>query len=154
MTGDREAAADLAQEVFLKAFRDLDSFRAEAKFTTWLYSITRNHCFSEVRARASAPEPVGELLLADMAEGSLGPHSQLERERNAQLLRELMQWSLDDTEVQVMTLHYVEELPLEAITRLLQIKNATGAKAYSVSARRKLARAVEQWKARGQKARM
>jgi RNA polymerase sigma-70 factor, ECF subfamily len=37
-------------------------------------------------------------------------------------------------------------LPLDAVTRLLQLTNASGAKAYVVSAKRKLARAVERWK--------
>jgi hypothetical protein len=59
---------------------------------------------------------------------------------------------LTDIESQVFTLHYAEELPLDAITRLLKLENASGAKAYIVSAKRKLARAVERWKARGQRA--
>jgi hypothetical protein len=39
---------------------------------------------------------------------------------------------------------------LDSITRLLRLENQSGAKAYIVSARRKLARSVQQWKARGQ----
>src|SRR5689334_6802663 len=68
MTGDRESAADLAQEVFLKAFRHLDSYRGDSKFSTWLYSIARNHCFTEIRSRATAPQEVGEPLLLEFAD--------------------------------------------------------------------------------------
>lgn len=149
LTGDRESAADLAQEVFLKAFRYLDSFRSEAKFSTWLYSITRNHCFNEIKSRALAPVESGEPVLLDLADSTPGPHSQLERQGEANLLRDLMRGALDETEAQVMNLHYVEELPLDAVTRLLRLTNASGAKAYVVSAKRKLSRAVEQWKATG-----
>lgn len=149
LTGDRESAADLAQEVFLKAFRYLDSFRAEAKFSTWLYSITRNHCFNEIRSRALARVEWGEPALLDLADSRPGPHSQLERQGEADLLRELMRGALDETEAQVMNLHYVEELPLDAVTRLLELTNTSGAKAYVVSAKRKLSRAVEHWKAAG-----
>jgi RNA polymerase sigma-70 factor (ECF subfamily) len=147
LTGDREAAADLAQDVFLKAFRYLDSYRAESKFSTWLYSITRNHCFNEIQSRARTPLEAGDPVLLDLPDRAPGPHSQFERDSEAQLLRELMKGALDETESQVMNLHYVEELPLDAVSRLLHLGNASGAKAYVVSAKRKLARAVERWKA-------
>jgi RNA polymerase sigma-70 factor (ECF subfamily) len=51
MIGDREAAADLAQETFLKAFTRLDSFRRGSAFYTWLYSIAVNQVRSEFRRR-------------------------------------------------------------------------------------------------------
>lgn len=148
MTGDRETATDLAQEVFLKAFRHLDSYRGDSKFSTWLYSIARNHCFSEIRARATAPEEIGEPLDFEFTDTAPRPDHQAERQSEAQLVRDLINTTLDETESRVFTLHYAEELPLDAITRLLKLENASGAKAYIVSAKRKLARAVERWKIR------
>jgi RNA polymerase sigma-70 factor (ECF subfamily) len=44
--GDAALADDLAQETFLKAFKNIRSFRGEAKFSTWLYRISYN-CFRE-----------------------------------------------------------------------------------------------------------
>ena len=42
----RRDVEDLAQEVFLKVFRALPSFDpARAKFTTWVYTFVRNHCY-------------------------------------------------------------------------------------------------------------
>jgi RNA polymerase sigma factor (sigma-70 family) len=146
LTGDRESAADLAQEVFLKAFRYLDSYRGESKFSTWLYSITRNHCFNEVKARAAKTEDTEESMLAEIADSAPDAYAQLEREDAAQVVRDLVRDSLTEVESRVMTLHYAEELPLDAVTRLLQLDNASGAKAYIVSAKRKLARAVSRWK--------
>ena len=55
-----------------------------------------------------------------------------------------MNKSLDETESKVITLHYVHELPLNSITRLLGLENQSGAKAFIVSARRKLERVVQQ----------
>ena len=151
LAGDREAAADLAQDVFLKAYRHLDSFHGEAKFSTWLYAIARNHCWNELKARKTwSEEPDdGERIEALADERNLNPEAQLERQSEARLLKTLMDEALDDVEKQVMTLHYAEELPLEAVTRLLGLTNASGAKAYVVSSKRKLNRAIDRWKARG-----
>src|SRR6516165_1335856 len=63
MTGDVDAATDLAQEVFLKAFQNLESFRGQSKFTTWLYSIARNHCMDALKSLAGTPVFAGEAAL-------------------------------------------------------------------------------------------
>jgi RNA polymerase sigma-70 factor (ECF subfamily) len=47
-------AEDAAQEAFLKAFRNLDKFRGEAKFSTWLISITLNEARSRLRRKKTA----------------------------------------------------------------------------------------------------
>ena len=47
-------AEDAAQEAFLKAFRNLEKFRGEAKFSTWLISITLNEARSRLRQKKTA----------------------------------------------------------------------------------------------------
>ncbi|MEQ1847507.1 MAG: sigma-70 family RNA polymerase sigma factor, partial [Nitrospira sp.] len=44
MVGNRAEAEDLAQESFLAAFKALSTFRADSKFSTWLYRIASNKC--------------------------------------------------------------------------------------------------------------
>jgi RNA polymerase sigma factor (sigma-70 family) len=154
MTGDREAAADLAQEVFVKAFRHVESFRGESRFSTWLYSITRNHCRNEIRSRSARPEEITDTELLQAEDPGEPLLDTLERQSSQALLQTLMRDSLDEIEAQVMTLHYAEEMPLESITRLLNLSNASGAKAYIVSARRKLQAAVARlpgWRGTGSK---
>jgi DNA-directed RNA polymerase specialized sigma subunit len=92
----------------------------------------------------------GEEILLGIADNSPGPQSVLEQTASAQLVRKLLTEALDETEKVVFTLHYGEDVPLDAITRLLRLENQSGAKAYIVSAKRKLARLAQQWKARGQ----
>ena len=151
MTGDVDAAADMAQDVFLKAYQRLDSYRGTSKFTTWLYSVARNHCLDELRSRAAQPKATTDAALDDLADAGLEPVLRtLERREAENAVRQLMQESLDETEAKVMTLHYVHDLPLEAITRLMGLTNQSGSKAYIVSARRKLSRAIDRWKARSQ----
>lgn len=54
--GDRELAQDASQDAFLKAFRNLDGFRGEAAFRTWLLSITANEARASLRKRARRRE--------------------------------------------------------------------------------------------------
>ncbi len=56
MVGDRGEAEDMAQEVFLKAYRGLPRFKGTARFSTWLYAIASHHCLNHLRARRHRPE--------------------------------------------------------------------------------------------------
>jgi RNA polymerase sigma-70 factor (ECF subfamily) len=151
-TPDRETAADLAQEIFTKAYQNLDSFQGQSKFSTWLFTICRNHCLNAVRANArQATElkaEVEEDFLTEIPDLAANPYSEAERQSTGKLVREMLNKALDETEKTVFTLHYGEEVPLDAITRMLGLSNQSGAKAYIVSARRKLSRLAQQWKAR------
>ncbi|MBI3003279.1 MAG: sigma-70 family RNA polymerase sigma factor, partial [candidate division NC10 bacterium] len=51
MVGNRAEAEDVAQEVFLKAYRGLAGFKAASRFTTWLYAIASHHCLNHLQAR-------------------------------------------------------------------------------------------------------
>lgn len=148
MTNDREAAADLAQEVFLKAHRHLKTFKGTARFSTWLYSIARNESVN--RVHRVGPPMEDEDVLADLASLEAGPDKLAERGHRARRVREFLSRTLDRTERLVFTLHYGDDLPLDVITRLLRLDNASGAKAFIVSARRKLARATQRLRARGE----
>jgi RNA polymerase sigma factor (sigma-70 family) len=146
-TSDRETAADLAQEVFTRAYQNLASFQGQSKFSTWLFSIARNHCLNVVQANTrQATElkaDVEENFLAEIPDERETAYTVLERASAAKTVSEMLDKSLDETEKKVFTLHYGDEMPLDSITRLLNLENASGAKAYIVSAKRKLARLVQ-----------
>ena len=48
--GDRTQAKDLAQEVFIRVWQAAKSYEPKAKFTTWIYRITANRCFNELKS--------------------------------------------------------------------------------------------------------
>src|SRR3954468_16279517 len=50
MLRDRDAANDVAQETFFRAFRHYESFRSEAAFSTWTYRIAVNLCLDAMRS--------------------------------------------------------------------------------------------------------
>lgn len=148
-TGERESAADLAQEVFLKAHRHLESFRGSSQFGTWLYSIARNEALNRMKRRPVPTE--SEEVLIQVPAPEPGPEELATQSSTSRRVQRLLHATLDETERIVFTLHYGEEVPLDAITRMLRLDNSSGAKAYIVSAKRKLARAVEKLFVRGEK---
>src|SRR6266852_4893513 len=90
-SGDRESAADLAQEIFVKVYRSLGSFHGHSKFSTWLYSIARNECLNAVRARAVGPGDSGGEMLVGLPEQDGGDFwVAAERVSCAELVRELL----------------------------------------------------------------
>lgn len=50
--GDREEAEDVAQEVFVAIFKHIDSFRGDAKFSTWVYRIATNQARNRLKYHA------------------------------------------------------------------------------------------------------
>ena len=49
MTAEREQADDLAQDIFLRVYRQIDGFRMDSTFATWFYRIAFNHCLTYSR---------------------------------------------------------------------------------------------------------
>jgi RNA polymerase sigma-70 factor (ECF subfamily) len=121
-------AEDVAQEAFLKAFRNLSTFRAEAKFSTWLISITLNEARGRLRRKAtirleSLDEPANEggivspALLRDWREI---PSEALERQEVRMLLQNAI-GSLPDIYRQVFLLRDVEDLNVAETALALNI---------------------------------
>jgi len=138
-TRDRESALDLAQEIFLRAFRNLDNYRGECRFSTWLYVIARNLCMTALQKRSVEPMWAAKAITADVPDSAAPDvHARMEVEqRRSQSWRVILS-TLDRTEAKVMLLHYGRELPLKTVSRVLGLRNKSGAKAYIVSAKRKL----------------
>src|SRR6266851_869992 len=141
--GDR-----LAQELFVRAHQHLKSFQGQSKFSTWLYSIARNQCMNAIKARSIRAAEISDEDLVELPadDGLLAAES----ESSGRLAHRLLDEALDETEKKVFTLHYGDELTLATITRLLGLRNQSGAKAFIVSAKRKLNRCLQRWKARQQ----
>jgi RNA polymerase sigma-70 factor (ECF subfamily) len=142
-THDRESAADLAQDIFLRAYRNLDQYRGECRFSTWLYVIARNLCMSAIQRRANEPVWVAKACAAEIPDASEHDvHAVFEMEETRRRNWRFILDTLDHTEARVMLLHYGREMPLSDVSRALGLTNKSGAKAYIVSARRKLEAAI------------
>ncbi len=125
-------AEDVAQEAFLKAFRNLASFRGQAKFSTWLISITLNEARGRLRLRSSArmeslDETSGEeshfspALLRDWREI---PSDALERKEVREMVRTAIE-ELSPIYREVVLLRDIEELSIEETAATLTISIAS-----------------------------
>jgi len=83
--GNHEDASDLSQDVFLRAFRGLRSFRGHSSLSTWLYRIAVNVCLNRLGAR-NAPEPIDDRQFVDDRAESAAERL-LRRERASRLRR-------------------------------------------------------------------
>jgi RNA polymerase sigma-70 factor (ECF subfamily) len=125
-------AEDIAQEAFLKAFRNLANFRGESKFSTWLISITLNEARGRLRSKKnvkleSLDEPregegtVSPALLRDWREI---PSEALERKE----IRQMLQQAITDLPLiyrEVFLLRDVEDLSVNQSAEALGISVAS-----------------------------
>jgi RNA polymerase sigma-70 factor (ECF subfamily) len=69
LVGDRELAADVSQEAFVRAWRALPNFRGDAKFSTWLHRIVVNVAWTQRRKqRKHRADPIDESFVEPVAE--------------------------------------------------------------------------------------
>ena len=117
---------DLAQEVFIKVFKNLNRFRGEAKFSTWIYRITINvaHDYKrKLKEGYSLDEPIGEdeedtfenIISSDGED----PLSFVEREDIREKLRKLIN-ELPKEYQEVLILREYEGLSYEEISEILR----------------------------------
>jgi RNA polymerase sigma-70 factor (ECF subfamily) len=81
MVGSREEAEDVAQEVFVTVFKHVDTFRGDAKFSTWLYRIATNHTRNRLKYlgrrsynSTSELDEAAERELAQTQPSTMRPH--------------------------------------------------------------------------------
>lgn len=114
--GNHADAADLAQEVFLRAFRGLRRFKGEAALTTWLYRIAINVCRSRAESRRPAVEPLDDGDNAGCA--AVDPvGSAMAKERARHLRRAIAR--LPRRQRAVLILRVYQDLPHREIARVL-----------------------------------
>lgn len=137
---ERERALDLTQDVLARAWKALPSYAFRSKFSWWLFVITRNCCLNAVTAPSLLRDDEADLDALPSAE--LDPAEAFERQADEEATRRLMMEHLDDQERVALWLACFERMPIEGITRTLDLTNATGARGLLQRARRKLRAAL------------
>ncbi len=113
--GDEYLSDDLAQETFIKAYIDLRSFRGMARFGTWLFRIGLNEFYSHKRRE----HPTTGL------EGVDSPTSTPIASSEAALDVKAAMAQLNEVERTVVTLFYLEDMPLKQVAKVMDMKETT-----------------------------
>jgi len=135
ITGSKNDIQDIYQEVFLKIYKKLDSFRFECSFSTWIYRIVTNVCFDHLRKSRSRKENSAvernskgeEYNLLDQISDTKPAHQPEQqvyrREAGDQVLLALQR--LTSHERVVFELRYFRELKLRTVSERLNISEAS-----------------------------
>src|SRR6266478_7786886 len=86
---NRDDAMDLAQEVFIKAFEHLPTFRRESSLKTWLYRIAMNHCINHVKKHSQEFVEVSEYTGKIPASTQVQLEDREQREHFRRLVKQL-----------------------------------------------------------------
>lgn len=136
LTGSRDHADDISQEVFIKAYQGIHTYRGEASIKTWLITITRNTVHSYRRSRFFRQSLGSKLFSIDdekTAESSaLSSHSRIAPSAESIVMEQhyedsiweiIMSLSVKSREVLILALKY--EMKIHEIAKILHISEGT-----------------------------
>ena len=125
--GTHDEAEDLAQDIFLKIFKSLDTFDRRANFQTWLVSVSRNLCIDHYRSVRKERETIdrdvdaSELMPVSKTQGQL---AMLEQRDRVELLREAMS-ELPKTLRTAVLMRDIQEMSYHEIAEKLRLPEGT-----------------------------
>ena len=136
MLGNRQEAEDVAQDVFITVFKTIESFRGEAKFSTWLLRISANHAKNRIKHLArrptegADPDDVSQLrTLPDRPTPPVqaqieGPDAMLEAAQTERLMQESIA-NLPEDQRLLVVLRDVEEMSYQEIEEITGLPEGT-----------------------------
>lgn len=127
-------AEDIVQEAFVRVVQNAADFKHEARFTTWVYTITRNLCIDQLRKRALRKHPSLDESRSEEGDGpTLGeqtpdPRASVEREATGTELKERIARAVDklpDEQREVFLMREVANLPFKEIAEITNVPENT-----------------------------
>ena len=127
---NREASEDIAQETFMRVFRNAKRYQPVAKFTTWLYKIAANLCINELkkgklRSTLSLDEPAGSdadgsRIVERISTDSASPLTLLERSEAQSLISKAIEHLPPDQRSTLIMVEY-HQMPYQDIAEVLEV---------------------------------
>ncbi len=126
MIKSREDAEEVAQDVFIKAYKYLSDFRGASKFTTWLYTIVNNTCITFLRKKKLDIRSLDNehvFATADNIDSGIRANMVEQKSKVAMVNDAIGLLGTDDA--QIITLFYKGEQSLEEIAEILGLETNT-----------------------------
>jgi len=125
LLGDYDEAAEVAQEVFLSAYKSIKQFRGQANFSTWLYRIAFNHASTRRKSLKLAEQRYVPLDDTDIVgESSSDPAKSAEQKEIQQRVQQALN-SMDKEEAMVILLRDLQDVPYDEVAAILGIPMGT-----------------------------
>jgi len=122
----REDAEEIAQDVFVKAYKALKDFRGESKFSTWLYSIVNSTSITFLRKKKLDISSLDNEYVFEQADSkdSGMKANQVEVKSKVEMVTKAIQL-LSPDDAKLITLFYKAEQSIEEIARILDMESNT-----------------------------
>ncbi len=124
LTGDRQAAEEVLQDTFARAYRHRGRLLPEVSPVPWLHRVALNLCYSRLDRRRVKAEPMAEETIAHLRDGAIEPAEQAEQQELRQIVREGIA-ALPMKHQSVVVLYYLNGLSLQETANELDIRIGT-----------------------------
>ena len=150
LAGNHQDAEDLSQEVFIKVYKNMDSFRGEAQLSTWLYRITVNTWIDKTRLKRNSSETI-HVDYEDERQVKANPFDAPEDYAQVEHLQSDIQRALNllsSRERTVFVLKHYQQLKFKEIAKIMEVSTGT-AKSTLFRAMQKLRDALKEYREQG-----
>ncbi len=128
MTSNKHDAEDMLQEVYIKAYRSLNQFRGDCKWSSWLYRITVNTCYDHYKKKKETMElQDGFDQETGSRQGSYDAENPEIKTESAMIQENINRAlnALTSRERSVFVLRHYHDLPLKQVAQILEIREGT-----------------------------
>jgi RNA polymerase sigma-70 factor (ECF subfamily) len=117
-----EDAEEIAQDTFIKAFNNLQSFEGNSKFSTWIYTIAYRSAISKTRLK-KVDTVTEDFLLDSSIDGSVPQLEELEAEEQSKYVKEAIE-ALPEVDGVIVTLYYMDDMNIQEISEITTLSES------------------------------